>query len=96
MFAKYTSAVKKKKNLDFSLCYNFLLISAEFVSAFRFLSCHYAVLLLWLGLGTKTIWIGLGKHHGLALWHAHEWRWSDKKIASYGHRRNCWKCRHSS
>lgn len=37
-----------------------------FTLHFLFLFCCSSVRLLWLGLGTQTTLLGLGKHHGLA------------------------------
>ena len=47
-----------------SLFYNITTCSAylpQSVKLKHFLSCHNAVLMLWLGLGTKTTWLVLGK-----------------------------------
>ena len=49
---------------------NIAFLYIETLSLFRFslssLACHNTALVLCLGLGTKTIWLGLGKHHGFA------------------------------
>ena len=44
------------------------------------MSCHSAAIMLWLVLGTKTTWFGLGQHHflGYDIW--------------FGHHTQSWRC----
>lgn len=50
----------------------------DFYVQISILCCDNAVLLLWLGFGTKTPWLGLGKAQGLisnTCRHKNSWRY---------------------
>ena len=50
-------------------------------------SCHSATLMMWLGLGTKTTWLGLEKHYGFSentcfFWSPQKWTtWIYHKVS---------------